>query len=64
MKRFQNEVEPSLFFSRRFGNIYNGSLYLCLMSLLYTRPDVKDKRVLMFSYGSGICSTLFSLHVK
>lgn len=37
-KHFGTHVESSLFLSKRFGNIYNGSLYLCLLSLLFKNP--------------------------
>lgn len=55
---FQKQVEPTLFVSQRIGNIYTGSLYACLYSLLYRTPDIANKRALLFSYGSGLCSTM------
>ena len=64
MKRFQGQVDSSLFLSKRFGNIYNGSLYLCLLSFLFKNPEIKNKKGMLFSYGSGICSTLLSIEVK
>jgi hydroxymethylglutaryl-CoA synthase len=54
------KIEPSLELSKQIGNIYNGSLYLCLASLV-NNVDLENKRVLMFSYGSGYASTLFSI---
>lgn len=63
VKRFIQQVEPSLFLSQRFGNIYNGSLYMCLLSLLLKAPEINNKKVMMFSYGSGICSTMFEITV-
>lgn len=60
-RRFKKEVESSLFLSQRFGNIYNGSLYLCLLSLLYRSKIIKGQRGLLFSYGSGICSTILEV---
>ena len=64
MKRYEEQVDPSLFLSKRFGNIYNGSLYLCLTSLLYKLPQLTNKKGLLFSYGSGMCSTLLSVEIK
>lgn len=55
---FLQKVEPTLYVSKRIGNIYTGSLYACLISLLYRTPDIKDKNIFLFSYGSGLCSTL------
>lgn len=55
---FLKKVEPTLFVSKRIGNIYTGSLYACLISLLYKTPEIKDKNLFLFSYGSGLCSTL------
>lgn len=49
--------------SQRIGNIYTGSLYACLFSLLYKNPNMADKKGLMFSYGSGLCSTMLQVHV-
>lgn len=63
-KKFKTQVEPSLFLSKRFGNIYNGSLYLCLLSLLYQFPELNNKKALLFSYGSGICSTMLEFYIQ
>jgi 3-hydroxy-3-methylglutaryl CoA synthase len=60
---FQKKVEPTLFISKRIGNIYTGSLYACLVSLLYKVPDIRNKNTLLFSYGSGLCSTMLQAHV-
>jgi hydroxymethylglutaryl-CoA synthase len=52
--------------SRDVGNLYTGSMYGALISLI-TFTDVKElegKRILSYSYGSGLCSTLFSLTVR
>lgn len=64
LKRFKKKVEPSLFLSQRFGNIYNGSLYLCLLSLFFRSTEIKGQRGLLFSYGSGLCSTMMEVEVK
>jgi len=56
-------VNPSLFISQRLGNIYTGSLYACLFSLLYTNPNIANKQALLFSYGSGLCSTMMELTI-
>ena len=46
------------------GNMYTASLYASLLSLIHTRGDrLAGKRVMMFSYGSGLAATLFSIKV-
>ena len=52
------KVHPSLHISQRLGNIYTGSLFGCLLSLLVLNPDMKNKNVLLFSYGSGCCASM------
>lgn len=57
------KVDPTLQISQRIGNIYTGSLYSCLISLLVFRPEIKNKNVMLFSYGSGLCSSMFSVKI-
>jgi len=58
-----SKVDPTLYVSQRLGNIYTGSLYSCLISLLITNSEIKNKNVLLFSYGSGLCSSMLSIKV-
>jgi 3-hydroxy-3-methylglutaryl CoA synthase len=37
-QKFSNQVEPSLYLSKQYGNIYCGSVYLCLLGLLLQKP--------------------------
>lgn len=60
---FKKKVEPGLFISKRIGNIYTGSLYASLISLLYQTPNISDKNLVLFSYGSGLCSTIMQAHI-
>jgi hydroxymethylglutaryl-CoA synthase len=54
-------VEPSLDLPSRIGNIYTGSLYLALASLLNTEARaLEGQRVGLFSYGSGCCAEFFA----
>ena len=47
------------------GNIYTGSLYNGLISLLCDKTiDLSDKKVMLFSYGSGCAASMFFVHVK
>ncbi|KAI8240260.1 Hydroxymethylglutaryl-CoA synthase [Colletotrichum sp. SAR 10_96] len=63
--RFKSRVEPCIAAPTQCGNMYTGSLYCSLISLI-SNIDLKDsagKTIGMFSYGSGIASTLFALKV-
>ena len=50
--------------SKQVGNIYTGSLYLNLASYLLNTETNANKRLLMFSYGSGSMSTMFIIRVN
>lgn len=57
---FAREVASSLRLPRRVGNVYTGSLWLSLASMLETdASDVEGRRISLFSYGSGCTSELF-----
>src|SRR5262249_7915895 len=59
--RFAVEVAPSLRFAADVGNIYTGSLYLSLASLLAGGDRPADgTRVGLFSYGSGCGAEFFT----
>ncbi|HLK38006.1 MAG TPA: hydroxymethylglutaryl-CoA synthase [Polyangiaceae bacterium] len=59
---FARKVAPSLVLARDVGNVYSGSLYLSLVSLLeQTRGEaLAGRRVLLASYGSGASAKVFS----
>ncbi|EFY97797.2 hydroxymethylglutaryl-CoA synthase [Metarhizium robertsii ARSEF 23] len=64
-KRYVARVEPCIVAPSRCGNMYTASLYCSLISLI-SNIDVKDtigKTIGLFSYGSGIASTLFGIKV-
>ena len=62
----QKKLGPGLEFAKVIGNIYTGSLYLSLASLLFhkTEQEIINKRIIMYSYGSGVATTLFTLKVN
>jgi hydroxymethylglutaryl-CoA synthase len=61
---YMQKVYPSTLAGRRIGNIYTGSLYAGLCSLIAQSDDsIIGNRALMFSYGSGLAATLFSVKV-
>ena len=60
-ERILARYEESIAYSRRVGNLYTGSLYLGLVSLLEHSQDLKaGDRVGLFSYGSGAVAEFFS----
>ena len=76
-KNLQNEVlsltnalwkilgEPSINTSAELGNIYTGSLYAALLTLICDEKiNLQNKRILLFSYGSGLASSMFLIKVK
>ena len=60
---FASKVYPSTFAGRNLGNSYTGSLYAGLISLIASQSLKRDDRALMFSYGSGLAASLYSLRV-
>jgi hypothetical protein len=63
--RFTRRVKPATYVPTECGNMYCGSLYsgLCGLLSLMDSDQLQGKRVGMFSYGSGLASTMFSLRV-
>ncbi len=60
-----NQLTQIKKFNKDVGNIYNGSLYLSLLSLLTEQDiDLRDQRVGMFAYGSGASSEYFTLTIQ
>lgn len=65
-KRFTERVTAALEAPTMCGNMYCASLYSGLVSLIANKggEELDGKRVGMFSYGSGLASSLFSLKVR
>jgi polyketide biosynthesis 3-hydroxy-3-methylglutaryl-CoA synthase-like enzyme PksG len=59
-KDFERRVEPGLRYCQRVGNIMGGTLFLALASALETSEWTGERRVGLFSYGSGCCSEFYS----
>lgn len=52
----------SILYSQRVGNIYTGSLFLGLLSLLENNTTLEaGNKIALYSYGSGAVSEVFSL---
>ncbi|WRN62875.1 hydroxymethylglutaryl-CoA synthase [Staphylococcus aureus] len=50
----------TVLWNRDVGNIYTGSLYLSLISLLQNHTFQPEEKVCLFSYGSGAVGEIFS----
>jgi hydroxymethylglutaryl-CoA synthase len=63
---FEEKTQPSLLVASQVGNMYTPSLYGGLVSLLISKgvDELAGKRVALFSYGSGLASSMFSLRVS
>lgn len=58
---FTREVASSLDLPSLAGNIYTGSLYMALASLLHLEGhEIEGRRIGLFSYGSGCTAEFFS----
>ncbi len=58
--RFDSYYETAIKYNKTVGNIYTGSLYLSLISLLEQGEELPaDARLGMFSYGSGAVGEFF-----
>ncbi|KAF9955538.1 hypothetical protein BGZ70_010195 [Mortierella alpina] len=62
---YHKKVVCSLYAAKNIGNMYTASVWTCLSSLLSltSDEDILDKRIGMFSYGSGSAASFFSLKV-
>lgn len=61
--RLMKVFNKSTTYNRKVGNIYAGSLYLSLISLLYN-ADLKDKsKIGLYSYGSGSVAEFFTMEL-
>ena len=50
-------------YNRQVGNIYTGSLYLSLVSMLYKANLEKDSKIGLYSYGSGAVAEFFTMEL-
>ena len=61
--RLTSGYEDAVYYNRYVGNIYTGSLYLSLISLLENRTLTSGQTIGLFSYGSGSVGEFFSATV-
>lgn len=57
---FDKRMAPSLHYCMRVGNIFSGTLYLALCSVIDHAPLTTTQRVGLYSYGSGCSSEFYS----
>ena len=64
-KKFQMRVQPGIQVPTMCGNMYCASVYGSLVALLSNVPseEFKGRRIGIFSYGSGLASSFFSMKV-
>lgn len=64
LERLTQRFYESIRYNQVVGNIYTGSLFLSLLSLLETSQELKaGDRILFYSYGSGAVCEVFSGHL-
>ena len=57
----QKHLDQSILYSQKVGNIYTGSLFLGLLSLLENTDSLKaGDKIALYSYGSGAVAEFFS----
>jgi len=63
---FKSKTEPCLLLPNQVGNMYTPSLYSCLASCLakYPKDQLAGQRLVLFSYGSGLASSMYSLRIS
>lgn len=57
---FYRRMQPSLKYCTQVGNVYSATVYLALCGIIDSAPFEDEKRVGLFSYGSGCSSEFYS----
>lgn len=61
---YDAKVQPTTLIPKQVGNMYTASLYAAFASLIHNKSrELGGKRVVLFSYGSGLTATMFSLQL-
>ena len=61
---YKEKLKPALKGSEQVGNIYTGSVYMCLMSLIdEVGENLINKNIGIFSYGSGCGAEFLIAHI-
>ena len=64
-EKFNQRVQPALELPTNVGNMYTGSVWGALCSLISVvgNEPLQNKRISLFSYGSGLAATMLSVKV-
>ncbi|XP_054824207.1 hydroxymethylglutaryl-CoA synthase-like isoform X1 [Prosopis cineraria] len=61
---YDAKVQPTTLIPKQVGNMYTASLYAAFASLIHNKHStLANNRVILFSYGSGLTATMFSLRL-
>ncbi|RUS35057.1 hydroxymethylglutaryl-CoA synthase [Jimgerdemannia flammicorona] len=62
---YAQKVEPGLLAAKQIGNMYTASVWTCLATVIseVSSEDLQNKRVVLFSYGSGLASSMLSFRI-
>lgn len=65
-EQFESKTKAGLKVATNVGNMYTPSLYGGLVSYMISAPleDIAGRKVALFSYGSGLASSFFSLRIS
>jgi len=63
---FESKTKPGLKIATNVGNMYTPSLYGGLVSYMISKPieSLAGEHIALFSYGSGMASSFFSLRIS
>ncbi|CAL9165092.1 unnamed protein product [Musa hybrid cultivar] len=59
------KIQPSTLLPKQIGNMYTASIYAAFASVIHNKySTLMGQRIVMFSYGSGLSSTMFSFKLQ
>ncbi|KAJ8458019.1 hypothetical protein OPV22_030945 [Ensete ventricosum] len=62
---YDAKVQPSTLLPKQIGNMYTASIYAAFASVIHNKySTLMGQRIVMFSYGSGLSSTMFSFKLQ
>jgi len=66
LKTFEAKTKPSLMIATNVGNMYTPSVYGGLVSHMISQPiqNLAGQSIALFSYGSGMASSFFSIRIS
>jgi len=62
---YEKKTKPSLYLANQIGNMYTPSVYGGLIAYLVSKPEAEllGNRLCLFSYGSGLQASMYSITV-